>query len=386
MFFDGRSHPRLTDVEQYKADVQDMKNKGIRLVVVAIGPDAQKPKYKKVLHDIGGKNVFSLQDYSELNETISNITNIICPPNPCANSSGLDVAFVVDRTNSIGLENFRLVKGFLLELADSLTIGPNATHTGYILFARNPNLLNTFADTRYHSGASVHQLITSIPEELGGRTYIDRALKKADDALFTVPGGDRPEFPNVLILLTDGRTNVNSEPFSSIIPSLEAKDVRISAIGVGNYEDFEGQLEEIAGENVYNATNFDELSDLFEEILAETCSVDGGFSPWSSWSECSVTCGDGYQTRTRTCTNPPPQGNGNDCEGDREESRQCNDGPCPARDLGLFEYWKVPKPVGNLDDNHFERREPSDRGLFNIKVPAQTYNSALTKLYPIAPE
>ncbi|KAL9968594.1 hypothetical protein ACROYT_G020703 [Oculina patagonica] len=367
LFTDGRSHPRQTDVEKYRTDVQDMKSKGVRLVVVAIGPDAEKAKYQTVLYEIGGKNVFFVRDYSELDKMISNITNIICPPNPCENSPGLDVAFVVDRTESIGLENFRLVKGFLLELCDALTIGPNATHTGYILFARKPNLLNTFADTQYYSGASVHQLITNIPEELGDRTYIDRALKKADDALFTVQGGDRPEFPNVLILLTDGRTNKNSEPFSSIIPSLEAKDVRIVAIGVGKYEDFEGELEEIAGDNVYNATNFDELSDLFDQILAETCSVDGGFSIWSSWSDCSEACGDGYQTRTRTCTNPPPQGNGKDCEGHGEESRQCNDGPCPARDLGLFEYKRLPKPVRDWDDNHIERREPSDPEFFKYK-------------------
>ena len=52
----------------------------------------------------------------------------------------------------------------------------------------------------------------------------------------------------------------------------KAKDVRIVAVGIGQYEDFQGQLEEIAGENVHNASNFDKLSDLFSDILAETCS------------------------------------------------------------------------------------------------------------------
>lgn len=53
---------------------------------------------------------------------------------------------------------------------------------------------------------------------------------------------------------------------------LQDKGVRVVAIGVGKYKDFQGQLKEIAGENIYNATNFNELSDLFEQILAETCS------------------------------------------------------------------------------------------------------------------
>jgi len=53
----------------------------------------------------------------------------------------------------------------------------------------------------------------------------------------------------------------------------DKKLVRMVALGVGNYQKFESQLEEIAGpDNVYTADNFDELSDLFDDILVETCS------------------------------------------------------------------------------------------------------------------
>ena len=44
------------------------------------------------------------------------------------------------------------------------------------------------------------------------------------------------------------------------------------AIGVGQYEDFEGQLEEIAGNNVHSVESFDQLSNLFQTIIAESCS------------------------------------------------------------------------------------------------------------------
>ena len=52
----------------------------------------------------------------------------------------------------------------------------------------------------------------------------------------------------------------------------KAKSVRIVAIGIGDYVNFQGQLEEIAGKNVYNTSNFEELSNLFLDILTETCS------------------------------------------------------------------------------------------------------------------
>ena len=130
------------------------------------------------------------------------------------------MAFLVDRTNSVGLSTFNMLKGFLLQLSDAMPIGPDDAHVGYILFAKKPTLLNTFADTEYYNSENVHNLISSITNDLGGLTYIDRALITANDSLFTPTGGDRLEVPNVLILMTDGRTNEASVPFSEIVPSL----------------------------------------------------------------------------------------------------------------------------------------------------------------------
>ena len=131
------------------------------------------------------------------------------------------MAFLVDKTDSVGEDNFKLVKGFLMGVSNALTISPDATHTAFILFAKKAEVLNTFADSEYYSNQNVHHLIENIPVKLGSRTFIDLALKAAADKLYTDEGGDRPDFPNLLILITDGRTNPNSEPFSNIIPSLQ---------------------------------------------------------------------------------------------------------------------------------------------------------------------
>ena len=114
-----------------------------------------------------------------------------------------------------------MLKGFLLQLADAMSIGPDAAHVGYILFDKKPELLNTFGETEYYSAENVSSLITSIPNKLGSPTFIDRALKKASVSLFTPKGGNRPDAANVLILMTDGRTNSASEPFKGIVDALK---------------------------------------------------------------------------------------------------------------------------------------------------------------------
>ena len=56
--------------------------------------------------------------------------------------------------------------------------------------------------------------------------------------------------------------------------------------------------------------------------------VDGRWTRWSSWTECSVTCGTGEKTRTRTCTNPEPAYGGDKCTGDDTKTKPCDAGSC----------------------------------------------------------
>ena len=52
----------------------------------------------------------------------------------------------------------------------------------------------------------------------------------------------------------------------------------------------------------------------------------GGYTDWSE-SKCSVTCGGGVKTLTRTCTNPPPSNGGKDCSelGPAEKTVPCSE-------------------------------------------------------------
>ncbi|MDX2095885.1 MAG: prepilin-type N-terminal cleavage/methylation domain-containing protein [Alphaproteobacteria bacterium] len=58
------------------------------------------------------------------------------------------------------------------------------------------------------------------------------------------------------------------------------------------------------------------------------CGIDGG---WGAWSNCSVTCGGG--TQTRACDNPPPGNGGANCVG--LSSQPCNTQSCAATINGV---------------------------------------------------
>ncbi|XP_069140374.1 uncharacterized protein [Argopecten irradians] len=60
------------------------------------------------------------------------------------------------------------------------------------------------------------------------------------------------------------------------------------------------------------------------------CPINGEYGQWTAWGDCSVTCATGIKNRTRACDSPAPQYGGNDCVGDSSEATSCTLSPCPV--------------------------------------------------------
>ncbi|XP_078662008.1 SCO-spondin-like [Branchiostoma floridae x Branchiostoma belcheri] len=69
------------------------------------------------------------------------------------------------------------------------------------------------------------------------------------------------------------------------------------------------------------------------------CPINGGWSDWTTWSRCAASCGVGQQIRFRTCKNPPPQHGGKECAGSRKDARRCWLPKCPDPVNGNWSDW-----------------------------------------------
>ena len=56
--------------------------------------------------------------------------------------------------------------------------------------------------------------------------------------------------------------------------------------------------------------------------------VDSFWSPWSTWSSCSRSCGGGSRNRDRSCT--PPIAEGRPCSGRAQDEEECGTERCPG--------------------------------------------------------
>ena len=128
---------------------------------------------------------------------------------PC--TAGLDVAIVLDKSQSVKLGNLAKVITFLGKLVGSFHPAPDADHFGLITFNKNAQLSFTLGNSQYHDKDALLQKIAEEPMVLQYQTRTDMALLMARDEMFTEAGGDRPDKPNIMIVLTDGKpTNPNS--------------------------------------------------------------------------------------------------------------------------------------------------------------------------------
>lgn len=115
------------------------------------------------------------------------------------------------------------------DLVKKFNPAPKADHFGLITFNKQAELAFSFADSKFHNKKALLKRIADDPVELFLKTRTDLALKMALDELFTKAGGDRPDKPNVMIVLTDGKPTHPDKSFNFKAFAKEmAKEFKVS--------------------------------------------------------------------------------------------------------------------------------------------------------------
>ncbi|KAI2659974.1 A disintegrin and metalloproteinase with thrombospondin motifs 6 [Labeo rohita] len=110
-------------------------------------------------------------------------------------------------------------------------------------------------------------------------------------------------------------------------------------------------------------------------------SVDGSWGPWTTWGECSRTCGGGVSSSMRHCDSPAPTGGGKYCLGERKRYRSCNTDACPAGSCDFRE-----KQCADFDSMPFRGKYYNWKPYTGGRFPSQKQSNGLQRepLSPIA--
>ncbi|XP_054602928.1 collagen, type XXVIII, alpha 2a [Nothobranchius furzeri] len=192
----------------------------------------------------------------------------------------MELVFVIDSSESVGPENFGIIKDFVTRLVDRTTVGRNATRIGLVLYSLDVHL--EFNLTRYVSKEDVKQAIRKMPY-MGEGTYTGTAIRKATQGAFF---SARPGVRKVAIVITDGQTD-KREPvkLDMAVREAHAANIEMYALGIVNSSDptqaeFLREINLIASdpdsEHMFLIDDFNTLPALESKLVSQFCEDENG--------------------------------------------------------------------------------------------------------------
>lgn len=131
----------------------------------------------------------------------------------------LDVGLVIDGSISVGSEKFKKSLEFLSELVGHLSVSPEGTHVGAIVYGSTPTVKFNLAKSEYHTLSKLQAAIKAF-DFPGGGTRTDVAMQLAASGIFSPAAGDRVDAGNVLVVVTAGNTG-GGAPYEDVLKPLQ---------------------------------------------------------------------------------------------------------------------------------------------------------------------
>lgn len=181
-------------------------------------------------------------------------------------SSKGDIVILLDKSGSIGKENFEIVKNFVLDFLVHFAIGPSANQISVVSY--DDDSKEEFILKQYSSLYEIRPAISAIEYSKKG-TNIGNVLNVTRQNSFTSSRGARTDASKIVFLITDEINSISNEA-----KLLKDQNVTIFCVGVTGAVD-EQVLRDVSSHNSYTyiTDNFRDLS-LITTLLADKSCAD----------------------------------------------------------------------------------------------------------------
>ena len=182
--------------------------------------------------------------------------------------------FALDSSGSTE-EFFDLQQQLTRLIVHGLNFRGGRTRIGIVTFSSTPVV--RFHLNKYHDKYSIMNAIAF--DLTGGRTHTASALIEVRQNMFTRYRGERPGDENVVIVMTDGYSNVNGWRTIPEAQNMGADAIRVMTVGVSeniNRGEINGMASTPKTENAFYLRDRTQLNSASKQILDHLCdSVNG---------------------------------------------------------------------------------------------------------------
>ncbi|KAL3060006.1 hypothetical protein OYC64_014577 [Pagothenia borchgrevinki] len=211
-------------------------------------------------------------------EDIIKIVRSICSCGVTCRKTPLELIFVIDSSESVGPDNFNLVKDFVNSLIDRASVSRDTTRVGVVVYSHINMVVVSLRQeaTRDEIKSAVRSMTY-----LGEGTFTGSAIKQANQVFKGARAGVR----KMAIIITDGQADKRDKvSLKSAVSEAHGSDIEMFVIGLVNesdplYEEFKKEINLMASDpdsnHVYLINEFKTLHALERELLSQICEDDG---------------------------------------------------------------------------------------------------------------
>ena len=168
------------------------------------------------------------------------------------------------------------------DLVKAFNIGSDATRVGALIFSEQ--VIFEFTLSQYDNSEAIVQAILASPY-LGQTTNTPEALRQTRLQCFNAATGDRPNVPNLAIVVTDGVPFPAERRTPALDEAKALRDTGASIISIGITdaidEDFlkgMSSAPQLLGQNYFTASDFGVLNEIQKTVVEGTCeTLEGTF-------------------------------------------------------------------------------------------------------------
>ena len=182
----------------------------------------------------------------------------------------LDLSFLLDASGSM-TSDFDLIQQLARRIIHGLNFNNDRLRIGVTTFSAMATV--RFHMNRYFMKESVLNAIAYTQDKVSGTNTQD-ALRVGYEDMFVSGNGDRSGVNNVLMLLTDGRSNVSPEETIPQANEARNRGIRVMAVGVGPRVDraeINGMANNPEAENAFFIQDGSQLDAAANAILDVLC-------------------------------------------------------------------------------------------------------------------
>uniref|UniRef100_A0A3P8WWM1 Matrilin 4 n=1 Tax=Cynoglossus semilaevis TaxID=244447 RepID=A0A3P8WWM1_CYNSE len=185
-------------------------------------------------------------------------------------SGPVDLVFLIDSSRSVRPHEFETMRKFMIDILDTLDIGPNNTRVGVVQYSSQ--VRSEFSlKTHKNLESMVKNINQIIPLAQGTMTGL--AIKYVMNVAFTEQEGDRPKVPNVAVIVTDGRPQ---DRVAEVASEARDKGIEIFAVGVARAD--MASLRAMASppfeDHVFLVESFDLIHQFGLQFQDKLCAID----------------------------------------------------------------------------------------------------------------